>query len=190
VGLERKDRGDVRVRQPLRQTAEEPDQQRDEQDDGGDQGEATAGEPESAPGDEHEEPHRGDGLSRQRVYTDTGVGKSPWSARFSARMRWVFRDVGPPRSTAHRESALVRSGMAVDARTDGTVTAVRGSVIDVRFPAALPELRDVLLLGDDVVAEVFGHLDQVTVRCLALTATQGLARGAAARPEGGPIRVP
>lgn len=75
-------------------------------------------------------------------------------------------------------------------RDHGTVTAVRGSVIDVHFPAALPEVRDVLHLGDDVVAEVFSHVDEGTVRCLALTPTQGLARGAGARSAGGAIRVP
>src|SRR5699024_5082717 len=72
----------------------------------------------------------------------------------------------------------------------GTVVAVRGSIIDVELATVLPEGQDVLHLGDDVVAEVFAHVDSVTVRCLALTATQGLARGAPARPEGGAIRVP
>src|SRR5690606_21926937 len=75
-------------------------------------------------------------------------------------------------------------------RDEGTVVAVRGSVIDVRFPSVLPEVRDVLYLGESVVAEVFSHLDDVTVRALALTPTQGLARGATARSGGGPIRVP
>lgn len=74
--------------------------------------------------------------------------------------------------------------------TEGIVAAVRGSVIDVRFPSSLPEIRDVLYLGDDVVVEVFAHLDDVTARCLALTPTQGLARGATARSGGGPIQVP
>ncbi len=63
-------------------------------------------------------------------------------------------------------------------------------MIDVQFPAALPEVRDVLRLGDGVVAEVFAHVDDITARCLALTPTQGLARGASARSEGDPIRVP
>src|SRR5690606_17532815 len=74
-------------------------------------------------------------------------------------------------------------------RDDGTVVAIRGSVIDVRFPSTIPEVRDVLYLGEDVVAEVFSHLDDVTVRALALTPTQALARGATARTGGGPIRV-
>src|SRR5690554_1432166 len=75
-------------------------------------------------------------------------------------------------------------------RDEGTVVAVRGSVIDVRFPSVLPEVRDVLYLGESVVAEVFSHLDDTTVRALALTPTQGLARGAVARPGDGPIQVP
>ena len=76
------------------------------------------------------------------------------------------------------------------ARHEGTVGAVRGSVIDVHFRAGLPEVREVLQLGDDVMAEVFSHVDKETVRCLALTPTQGLGRGARARTAGGSIRVP
>jgi len=72
----------------------------------------------------------------------------------------------------------------------GRVTTVRGSVIDVSFPGKLPAIRDMVRLGHGISAEVSAHLDQRTVRCLALTPTQGLARGDSAVATGGPITVP
>ncbi len=72
----------------------------------------------------------------------------------------------------------------------GSVAAVRGSVVDVAFPGRLPDIRDLIHLGDDVVAEVAAHLEAGTVRCLAMTPTQGLSRGDPAVASGGPITVP
>ena len=62
----------------------------------------------------------------------------------------------------------------------GTVVSVRGSIIDARFPAHLPEINHVLKTGQDgkIVIEVAAHLDPQTVRGIALTSTGGLARGA------------
>ncbi|MEX0795555.1 MAG: F0F1 ATP synthase subunit beta [Acidimicrobiia bacterium] len=74
--------------------------------------------------------------------------------------------------------------------TSGTVVAVRGSVIDVQFPHRLPGIREMLKLGDSVVAEVFSHIDDTTVRCLGMTPTQGLSRGALAEAVGEPINTP
>ncbi len=75
--------------------------------------------------------------------------------------------------------------------THGTVAAVRGSVIDVAFSGgALPDIREVVRLGERVMAEVSAHLDGSTVRCLALTPSQGLARGDAVEVFGHPITVP
>lgn len=76
---------------------------------------------------------------------------------------------------------------------DGVVVAVRGPVVDVRFRSQLPPLNDALGIdfgGKALVAEVQSHLDPHTVRALALADTNGLSRGAAARPLGGPISVP
>jgi F-type H+/Na+-transporting ATPase subunit beta len=77
----------------------------------------------------------------------------------------------------------------------GRVTAVRGAVVDVAFDTgALPLIEEALLiLADDappIVAEVQAHLDEGTVRALALRSTNGLRRGARVRASGGPIEVP
>jgi F-type H+/Na+-transporting ATPase subunit beta len=70
------------------------------------------------------------------------------------------------------------------------VLSVRGSVIDARFPQRLPPLYGKLVVGQGVVVEILSHVDSQTVRGIALTPTQGLARGAEAIDGGGPLRVP
>ncbi len=81
-----------------------------------------------------------------------------------------------------------------DARALGRLTAIHGSVIDVRFPAGdLPAVGAGIEIEHDVhrlVAEVQQHLDPVTVRAVAMANTAGLSRGATARATGGSIRVP
>ena len=74
----------------------------------------------------------------------------------------------------------------------GTVTAVRGSVVEVRFDGALPMIHTVLHAGngDRIVIEVLTQRDARHVRCIALTSTEGLARGALVRDTGGPLRAP
>jgi F-type H+/Na+-transporting ATPase subunit beta len=75
---------------------------------------------------------------------------------------------------------------------DGTVVAVRGSVVDVRFPDRPPSLYNLLRTGDTqrIAVEVSTYLDDTTVRGIALTSTQGLARGARVVDTGSPVRVP
>jgi F-type H+-transporting ATPase subunit beta len=77
-------------------------------------------------------------------------------------------------------------------RQAGTVIAVQGNVLDVRFEAELPPRRQALIAQGPraVVMEVASHLDARTVRCIALTPTRGLARGAAVADSGGPLQVP
>jgi F-type H+-transporting ATPase subunit beta len=74
----------------------------------------------------------------------------------------------------------------------GVVVAVRGSVVDVRFSAGLPAIRSLLHAGpgDSVVLEAASQLDDERVRCVALSSTQGLARGTAVRHSGGPLLAP
>jgi F-type H+-transporting ATPase subunit beta len=74
----------------------------------------------------------------------------------------------------------------------GTVVAVRGSVVDVRFDGELPRVDTLLHAGDggEVVIEVALHLDAHRVRGIALTPTQGLSRGAVVTNRGEPLRVP
>ncbi len=74
----------------------------------------------------------------------------------------------------------------------GYVVGIRGSVIDVRFPARLPPLNTELRSGDEqgVIAEVASQLDPQTVRAVALNSHRGLARGAAIRDMGRPLQVP
>jgi F-type H+-transporting ATPase subunit beta len=72
------------------------------------------------------------------------------------------------------------------------VAAIQGNVVDVRFDARLPRLRQKLVTTGPgpVVMEAAGHLDARTVRCIALTPTRGLARGARVVDTGGPLEVP
>lgn len=77
-------------------------------------------------------------------------------------------------------------------RPAGIVTAIRGSVVDVRFDRALPPIYSVLRTGTDpqIVIEVLAQRDAHHVRGIALTPTQGLARGMAVEDTGGPLKVP
>jgi len=74
----------------------------------------------------------------------------------------------------------------------GVVAAVRGSVVDVRFEADLPPIRTLLKAGPDgaIVMEVQAQRDAQHVRAIALTPTQGLARGMAVQDTGGPLKAP
>src|SRR5271154_46338 len=74
----------------------------------------------------------------------------------------------------------------------GTVAAVRGSVVDVRFAGRLPLINSVLHAGTDarIIIEVMTQLDAQRVRGIALTPTQGLARGMQVTDTGAPLRAP
>lgn len=77
----------------------------------------------------------------------------------------------------------------------GSVTAVRGAVIDVAFHyGELPPINDALAVegpaGANIVAEVQAHIDEGTVRAIALQTTAGLKRGSIAHRAGGPLAVP
>ena len=76
----------------------------------------------------------------------------------------------------------------------GTVTQVIGTVVDVEFPPEqMPAIYNALeaqLGGERLVLEVEQHVGNNRVRCLALGATDGLARGVEAVDTGQPIAVP
>ena len=74
----------------------------------------------------------------------------------------------------------------------GTIAAIRGSVVDVRFPQQLPPIHQQLLAGPDrsVVIEVASHIGPALVRGIALTPTRGLMRGAPVLDTGEPLKVP
>ena len=84
-------------------------------------------------------------------------------------------------------------------RSKGSVAAVRGGVVDVRFDGPPPALGTMLTVepdtrtlhaGDTVRLEVLAHADRGRVRCLASTSTTGLGRGDAVTDHGVPMPVP
>lgn len=81
---------------------------------------------------------------------------------------------------------------AVAAAHAGTVVSVRGSVVDASFEAHLPPIHGLLRAGPEgcIAIEVLSHLDTRHVRGIALTPTQGLARGMAIEYSGGPLLAP
>lgn len=73
----------------------------------------------------------------------------------------------------------------------GIVVSVRGSVVDVGFDGALPPIYTLLHASEGAIAvEVLAHVDEHRVRGIALTPTQGLARGMAVEDSGGPLKAP
>jgi F-type H+-transporting ATPase subunit beta len=73
----------------------------------------------------------------------------------------------------------------------GAVIQVRGSVVDIRFEAHLPDIYTLLHAKDGKVSiEVLAQLDAHRVRGIALTDTQGLVRGNAVEDTGGPLKAP
>ena len=73
----------------------------------------------------------------------------------------------------------------------GEVLSVRGSVVDIRFEVYLPPIYSLLHANEGKIAiEVLAQLDAHSVRGIALTPTQGLARGMAVEDTGGPLKAP
>jgi len=76
----------------------------------------------------------------------------------------------------------------------GKIAQVLGTVVDIEFPPdELPPLYnaiDIPIDGDKIVLEVQQHVGNNWVRCLAMSPTDGLARGAEAIDSGAPLSVP
>jgi F-type H+/Na+-transporting ATPase subunit beta len=73
----------------------------------------------------------------------------------------------------------------------GSVISIRGSVVDVRFKTNLPPIYSLLKAKNGQISiEVLSQLDSESVRGIALTPTQGLARGNTVEDTGGPLKAP
>ena len=78
----------------------------------------------------------------------------------------------------------------------GAIAQVIGPVVDVRFPpGSLPAIKNAISIKDpqrkiSIIAEVAHHLGKDTVRCIAMSSTDGLVRGTEAIDTGAPITVP
>jgi F-type H+-transporting ATPase subunit beta len=74
----------------------------------------------------------------------------------------------------------------------GTIVSVHGSVVDIRFADSLPPITTLLRTGttDEIAIEVLAQLDRHRVRGIALTPTQGLARGMVVKDTGAPLMAP
>ena len=80
------------------------------------------------------------------------------------------------------------------AKNIGTVIQVMGPVLDIRFADnQLPELLSAIEVrngASTIVAEVAQHIGDNVVRCIAMSSTDGLKRGAEAVDTGAAISVP
>ena len=76
----------------------------------------------------------------------------------------------------------------------GIVKRIIGPVIDIKFEdSEMPQLLDAIKIKMEdhvVVAEVAQHVGDSTVRCIALSSTDGMKRGLKAINTGEPIEVP
>ena len=77
---------------------------------------------------------------------------------------------------------------------EGTVVQVIGPVLDIKFPdGQLPSLLNAIRVengGKSLIVEVSQHIGDNVVRCIAMSSTDGLVRGAKAVDTGDPISVP
>ncbi|MDW7671186.1 MAG: F0F1 ATP synthase subunit beta [Bacillota bacterium] len=76
----------------------------------------------------------------------------------------------------------------------GKIAQIIGPVLDIKFESEqLPELLSAIEIYKDeekIIAEVAQHLGDDTVRCVAMSSTDGLVRGMDATGTGDPIIVP
>lgn len=75
----------------------------------------------------------------------------------------------------------------------GKISAISGAVVDVEFEGGLPKIRDALTVqvnGKTRVMEVAQHIGGSSVRCIMLSASEGLSLGMSVNADGGGIKVP
>lgn len=80
----------------------------------------------------------------------------------------------------------------ISSKNKGSVVAVRGSVVDIRFEENLPSINSFVKTGKnlEIILEVQMQLDNKHIRCIAITPTQGLARGMKAVSTYEALKVP
>lgn len=77
--------------------------------------------------------------------------------------------------------------------TNGKIVQIVGVVVDAEFEGGIPAIYDALTIdhnGTLITLEVAQHLDERTVRAIALESTDGLRRGDVVMATGAPISVP
>jgi F-type H+/Na+-transporting ATPase subunit beta len=79
--------------------------------------------------------------------------------------------------------------MGVPEANKGSIVSIRGSVVGVQFSSNLPPIHSLLRCGA-VTLEVWSQRDRQHVGCVALTPTQGLARGMEVEDLGKPLQAP
>lgn len=76
----------------------------------------------------------------------------------------------------------------------GSIVQIIGPVLDIRFESGeLPKIYNAIKIdnqGTTITSEVIQHLGNDTVRCVAMSSTDGLIRGMKAIDTGNPIMVP
>jgi F-type H+-transporting ATPase subunit beta len=95
-------------------------------------------------------------------------------------------------AVAQQALAEVYRGI-LEPRAPGTVIQVMGPVVDVAFSGEVPAITTLLRAGDrsrGLPLEVVQLLGRGVARTVALSSTDGLARGTAVFDTGGPITVP
>ncbi|MHA3771457.1 F0F1 ATP synthase subunit beta [Verrucomicrobiota bacterium sgz303538] len=87
---------------------------------------------------------------------------------------------------------MSESGCHDDKRNPGTVVSVRGGVVEARFENYAPPINSMLRMGEEnqIIVEVLAQADGNLVRGVALTPTEGLARGMAVEDTGAPMHGP
>ena len=87
---------------------------------------------------------------------------------------------------------LTRDTHKAAATRRGKIVSIRGSVVDVEFVGGLPPIYSLLHAGEpsQIIIEVMSQLDAQRIRGIALTPTQGLARGMPVQDTGDPLRAP
>ncbi len=105
---------------------------------------------------------------------------------------YTEKQVDEMRKLAAKDVVAMNSAAQPTPANIGTVVAVRGSVVDMRFDAGLPPVYSLVRAGPEgkVVIELLAQRDSRHVRGIALTPTQGLARGMSVEDSGGPLHAP